>query len=451
MDKFEMEQFTQIRDVVADLQLCFVDGDAFSRIPSAQEWRHATRLTHRLTLLCFELHGYATATRQYNVVSIRERLHFVPQNPTKPTLQEVNDMLVQLNLSLKARERADGRFEIRPTINGKKHSIYGKSADELVKKYKQLLKLKKEQIEPKSKITLFSWLDEWLEIYKKPHVAKNTFGNLERCVRCQIKANLEDKPLNRYTVNELTKAINNVPTTRMRKYARGTLSAAFDCAVMVGHLKESPAAKIPQMKHVSKKGKAFALLDLKEMLEAAPQHIPAQLLHYYIFCLFAGTRRDEALYITGGDFDLKNKIIYIRGTKTETSERRIPMFPVLEKIFNLYKPSKFERLFTVGKHRTDGDFKLFKGAEREGTLHSLRHSFGTIQICALGIPANTVALWMGHATASTTVDKYTHPEDLAPDIYFSATYSETEKAQILRERYNEIVSAAEKLLELPPI
>lgn len=377
----------------------------------------------------------------------RAQLRIIPKKTT--LLEEINQMLIQLNLSLKARQRADGRYEIRPTINGKKHSIYGKSADELVKKYKQLLKLKKEQTEPKSKITLFEWLDQWLEIYKKPNVAKNTFGNLERCVRCQLKANLENKAINRYTVNELTKAINNVPTTRMRKYARGTLVAALACAVSVGLLKESPADKIPQVKHVSKKGKAFALLDLQEMLLEAPKKIPAQLLHYYIFSLFAGTRRDEALYIKGGDFDLKNKIVYIRGTKTESSERRIPMFPILEKIFNLYKPTKFERLFTVGKHRTDGDFPLFKGADREGTLHSLRHTFGTIQICALGIPANTVALWMGHSTASTTVDKYTHPEDLAPDIYFSGAYSEAEKIDILRKRYNEIVSIAESLLVLP--
>ena len=77
MDKFEMEQFGAIRDVVADLQTCFIDGDAYSRSPSANEWRRATALAHRLTLLCFELYGYASATRQYNVVSIRERLHVV--------------------------------------------------------------------------------------------------------------------------------------------------------------------------------------------------------------------------------------------------------------------------------------------------------------------------------------------------------------------------------------
>ena len=49
----------------------------------------------------------------------------------KNTLEEINEMLVQLNLSLKVRERKDGRFEIRPTIDGKKVSIYGKNADEL--------------------------------------------------------------------------------------------------------------------------------------------------------------------------------------------------------------------------------------------------------------------------------------------------------------------------------
>ena len=84
-------------------------------------------------------------------------------------------------------------------------------------------------------------------------------------------------------------------------------------------------------------------------------------------------------------------------------------------------------------------------------LHWLRHTFGTVNVCVLGINVNTVSLWMGHADPSTTMKIYTHPEDLAPDIFFSGMYSEDEKMQILRERYNRIVSKAESLLELPPI
>lgn len=371
----------------------------------------------------------------------------------KNTLKEINEMLVQLNLSLKVRERKDGRFEIRPTIDGRKVSIYGKSAEELAKKYELALKkrAKGKTPEPKSKIKLFPWLDQWLEIYKKPNVAKQTYENLLRCIRKHLKGTLEDKPINRYTVQELTQALNRIESTKMRQYARGTLRDAFACAITVGHLKENVAANVAPVKHVSKKGKAIPLLELGEMIDRAATELRPDVLHYYFFLLLSGARRDEALEIRGGDFDLKNKIAYIRGTKTQGSNRRIPMFPLIERIFEKYAPTKFERLFPISKHRVNDDFSIFRGEIVDAVPHWLRHTFGTIQICINGIPANTVALWMGHTDASTTMDIYTHPEDLAPDIYFSGRYSETEKVEILRERYNLIVSKIEKNLDLPPI
>ena len=74
MDKFEMEQYQQIRELIAELQSCFIDGDAYSRSPSSSEWRRASRLVHQVNLLCLELYGYASACRQYNVVATRGSL-----------------------------------------------------------------------------------------------------------------------------------------------------------------------------------------------------------------------------------------------------------------------------------------------------------------------------------------------------------------------------------------
>lgn len=412
-----------------------------------QDLEHATRIL--VTLI--ERHRVQeedaaerrAALRIINFAEIRQ----------KNTLKEINEMLIQLNLSLKVRERKDGRFEIRPTIDGRKVSIYGKSAEELAKKYELALKKRAKGTtpEPKSKIKLFSWLDQWLEIYKKPNVAKNTYENLQRCIKKQIKGTLPDKALNSYTVQELTQALNSIESTRMRKYARGTLRDAFACAVNAGYLKENVVDRVAPVKHISKNGKAIPLLDLLDMIESSAPKLRPPVLHYFFFCLFAGTRRDEALNLRGRDFDLKNKIIYLHGTKTDGSDRRIPMFPILEKIFNLYNPSSHEKLFKIGKHCADADFQIFRGSMNDTVLHWLRHTFGTVNVCVLGINVNTVSLWMGHADPSTTMKIYTHPEDLAPDIFFSGMYSEDEKMQILRERYNRIVSKAESLLELPPI
>ena len=370
---------------------------------------------------------------------------FFTQNENPLTLEQVNRMLIELNVKLKARQRSDGRFELRPTIGGKRVSIYGQSAEELKMKLEKCFKESK-RTPAKSKLCLFEWLDEWLEVYKKPNVAKHTYENLERCIRTHLKVRLKNKALNQYSMTEIMKALNEIESTRMRKYARGTLRDALNCAVTAGHIKSSPAQNLPPVKHVSQKGKAIPLLDLLDMITTAKERLDSELFRAYLFCLFSGARRDEAAFMTAGDIDRKNKIIYIHGTKTEGSKRRIPMFHILERIVDGTYSSATSRLFNAPKYRFDRDIKKFAGEGSSATLHWLRHTFGTIQICVLGIPANTVALWMGHADAATTMRIYTHPEDLAPDIYFSGAYTETEKIEILNERYNRIISTVENLL-----
>lgn len=353
-------------------------------------------------------------------------------------------MLVELNVKLKARKRKDGLFEIRPTIGGTRTSIYGKSAEELASKYKKMLKAK--TLKPQSGVKLYEWFDEWLEVYKKPNIAENSLGNIKRCISKHIKPNLADKFLSKYTPTELTIALNKIESTRMRKYARGILQASFNCAVGIGKLASSPAQSLLPVKHVTQKGKAIALLDIKKMIIQGAERLDRPLFLYYLFSLFAGTRRDEARLLEYSDCDFENKIVYIRGTKTEGSNRRVPMFPILEKILLASKTYGAERPFPFGQHRADSDFRIFRGENEQAVLHWLRHTFGTVQICIELHPANTVALWMGHSDASTTTDIYTHPEDLAPDIYFSGKRSEAEKLAILRERYNEIISTAERFL-----
>ena len=51
MDKFETELFTQVMDTADELQGCFIDDDAYSRTPSFEEWRRASKLTRKLTLI----------------------------------------------------------------------------------------------------------------------------------------------------------------------------------------------------------------------------------------------------------------------------------------------------------------------------------------------------------------------------------------------------------------
>lgn len=392
----------------------------------------------------------------------RSLFHFVSEKRDRSkskntlTLEELNEMLVTLNIKLKAKLRKDGLFEITPTLGGKRVSIYGHSAEELAAKYKRKIRQAKKETPPKAKkpqqplpeksrcMMLFAWFDEWLEIYKKPSVTKSTYLNLSRCIKNHIKPYLKDKPMDEYSMTELTAALNRIESTRMRKYTRGILQAAFSMAVSAEKIQRSPAMNLLPVKHTAKRGKAFALKELESLI-FADSGLKREYWLYYLFCIFSGTRRDEALSITRADLDFENKTIHIPGTKTAGSDRLIPMFPILEKIIRA-TDQRTKKVFPLSLHGTDEYFKKFRGKNQDAVLHWLRHTFGTVQICALRIPANTVAKWMGHSDASTTMDIYTHPEDLAPDIYYSGLYSEEEKIKILQDRYNNIISRLEKIL-----
>ena len=67
MDKFETELFTQVMDTADDLQGCLIDDDGYSRTRSFVEWRRASKLTRKLTLIGYELQGYAKAKRQFDL------------------------------------------------------------------------------------------------------------------------------------------------------------------------------------------------------------------------------------------------------------------------------------------------------------------------------------------------------------------------------------------------
>ncbi|MBQ4053077.1 MAG: site-specific integrase [Clostridia bacterium] len=356
-------------------------------------------------------------------------------------------MLVELNICYKARHRGNGLFEIRPFINGKHRSIYGRTAEELARKYRLALKDVTGGERP-ARLTLFAWLDEWLTVYKKPNLAERSFDNNRRCVEKHIKPHLLDKPLNRYTPAELTKALNEIESTRMRKYARGILREAFGRAVGDNLIRISPAQNLAQVKHFVKRGHAIPLQELLEMIRTSRDVLAEPSLLYLLFCLFSGARRDEAVNLTLRDCDFVSKIIHFRGTKTESSDRLVPMFPILEKILIKASAGRGERekVFGIGQHRADDSFATFRGKNDEAVLHWLRHTFGTVQVCVLGVPVVTVSQWLGHSDTSTTMNIYTHPEQLAPDIYYSGRYTEDEKRQILTARYNSIISEVEKIL-----
>ena len=113
--------------------------------------------------------------------------------------------------------------------------------------------------------------------------------------------------------------------------------------------------------------------------------------------VFTGMRVDEARRLTWGDVDFEHGRILVRGTKSETSERRIPM---ISKCREFLSVPRTRPAGGAVSHVDDINQSLASASKRLSisklTHHSLRHLFATICIeSAVDIP--TVSRWLGHA------------------------------------------------------
>lgn len=156
-------------------------------------------------------------------------------------------------------------------------------------------------------------------------------------------------------------------------------------------------------KHERKKGSALTKEELIEFLEAIEK---TRLKNFYLFCLYTGCRRSEALAVKWDDIDFVKKEIRIRGTKTITSDRIIPLFVECEKLLQSIQ-RKDEKVFYHYANRLTRDFKKYCPTHK---LHDLRHTFAT-RCLECGINIRVVQKWLGHARLDTTANIYMHVHD----------------------------------------
>lgn len=68
-------------------------------------------------------------------------------------------------------------------------------------------------------MTLGEWLSDWLDIYKRPTLSKSSIENIERTIRLHIVDWLKVKPLEELRAIDIDKALSEISSSRMRKYA----------------------------------------------------------------------------------------------------------------------------------------------------------------------------------------------------------------------------------------
>ena len=251
------------------------------------------------------------------------------------------------------------------------------------------------------KTTFGKWLNDWFIVYKKPYV--KSYHNIEIIMRLHIPQGLKSLPLEEISAFDIQKALNSVKQSRTRLDVFNVYHGSLEMAFKLGLIEKNIADLLIKPKHDRKIGSALNLEELQAFLQAIEDH---RLKPFFLFLLYSGCRRSEALNLQWQDIDRENKVIAVHGTKTATSDRIIPLLPDCEKILDSIK----QRGKKVFNHRADYVSKAFKKICPNHKLHDLRHTFAT-RCLECGISLKVVQKWLGHSRLETTASIYTHIQE----------------------------------------
>lgn len=374
----------------------------------------------------------------------------IRQKTAEETIKEVEQMIAELNIKASVREHRNGLLKFTSSAIG--CVVYGRTKEEIEAKVKEHIKQfnknKGKKVKEKKVIPLLSvfYRESYLPYKKAKGRAENTVLNYEQHIRF-IQKRKFDLPLTQYTPQKIEKFLYSFSETRKRQMIQGFLNNVFERAVMLQLIKSNPCSPIEKAEHKQEQGTAFSF---DEQLEFFELLINIQTLSYsekcYLIAVFLiGTRRSELLDLSVEDVDFKNKILHIRGTKTDGSDRKVPLTPLVEKMLLSMDVAK-GKYFDITETNANKLFREVWEKKKGHKLHDLRHTFGTIQICVEKVDVKTVSLWLGHSTVDTTLRIYTHPEQLDRGTFLRGDLTEAEKLAIYREKYNKVLQLIEQFI-----
>ena len=219
------------------------------------------------------------------------------------------------------RKRADGSWEARYCVDGKRHSVYGRTQAEVRKKLTEVSStIDHGDYLEDSGLTLGQWLTMWQRDYMG-NVKLSTADTYEMQIRVHIIPVLGDVKLTALRMPMIQRLYNRKLeeglSPKSIKNIHGCLHKALSIAVRIGYLSKNPADN--------------CILPRVEMSEIHPLDAPelSKLLTYLkghehealiVTAIFTGLRSGELLGLTWDCVDFQNGLI--RVTKQLAQPRR---------------------------------------------------------------------------------------------------------------------------------
>lgn len=343
------------------------------------------------------------------------------------------------------RQRDDGKWEARCTINGKRRSFYGNKQSEVVKAMRAALSSSDNgtYTEP-TKMTLQEWTEVWLNEYVMPFTKQSTYYSYKNSLNLYVMPILGKRKMASVNATQIQIIYNDMLRDGLSKKTvrnlHGVLHKVFQQAVELNYLAVNPINKCKQPKPDTKKITPLEETDIEAFLSALEGHKYQDIL---TVTLFTGMRVGEVCGLPWDAVDFKRATItirqqlqrhagtgeYIIETPKHDKQRIIPAPPfVLDILRNVGREQGLRRIENhfMWKNENnlvftndDGSFinprTLYKNYKKivekigrpDARLHDLRHTYAVTALQE-GDDFKTLQDNLGHATAAFTLNIYGH-------------------------------------------
>lgn len=366
-------------------------------------------------------------------------------------------------------QRKDGNYDYRwTTRDGKRHSVYAKTLEELRAKEEEILRDKCDGIKTEARyVTINDVFEVWKQL--KRGLKDNTFQNYKYMYEQFVKPDFGNTRVSQLKKSDVKHFYNMLADERALKVStidsiHTVLHQVLDMAVDDAYLRNNPSDNVlKELKQAhnfdAEKRKALTVAEQELFLDFLRRN--HQYNHWYpIFAVMVGTglRVGEVTGLRWCDVDLKENLIDVNHTlvyynhaengcyfnintpKTKAGVRNVPMLEFVKQAFieeRKYQMANGIRCNVKIDGYTDFIFvNRFGAAQHQGTLnkalrriirdcndevlerneenpvllprfscHSLRHTF-TTRMCEAGVNIKVIQDALGHSDISTTLNIY---------------------------------------------
>ena len=367
-------------------------------------------------------------------------------------------------------QRKDGTYDYRwRTSDGKRHSVYARTLEELREKEAAIQRDKRDGIRAEAKNTTINDIfDMWVLL--KKGLKDNTFQNYQYMYNQFVYPDFGQNKVGTIKRSDVRRFYNMLVDERGLKIAtidniHTVLHQVLNLAVEDDYLRNNPAdhalKELKQARNLdSEKRKSLSLEEQNLFLNYLRESKPYR--HWYpIFAVMLGSglRVGEAIGLRWEDVDMEKGFVSVNHTlvyynhaengcyfgvntpKTKAGQRVIPMTEIVKEAFQIEKAyqelhhissrvqidgyTNFVFINRFGNVQNQGTLNkalrrivrdcnqeiMDKAGNKEVTLlprfscHILRHSFAT-RLCEAGVNMKVIQDVLGHADIGTTMNIY---------------------------------------------